>query len=204
MLSRILTRNRATNRYIGNMRIDKIKKFTAQYPRFTMTISNCILGGISDVIAQTATLQEDCCLDLTRVFRFVMFQGLMAPLVYNWLLLLEKLFPFTGTRIKLTLTNKVKCIQPVWKQLLKRVFTDQLIFAPVGSLLFFIFMAYFEGIDISEKLQNTYLKAVTSGWKVWPLVQLVNLYFVPLILRLPFISMVGIAWNSYLSYLNTI
>lgn len=185
------------------MAIDKLQKFSAQYPRLTMTISNCVLGAISDIIAQTATLEDDCCINLERVCRFVLFQGLMAPLVYNWLLLLEKLFPFSGTTRRLLLpTNKCKGANTVWKQLIKRVATDQLIFSPIGSLLFFTFMAYFESVDMYDKLQSTYFHAVLSGWKVWPLVQLVNFYFVPLILRLPFISIVGIAWNTYLSYLN--
>ncbi|KAF9937600.1 hypothetical protein BGZ67_001057 [Mortierella alpina] len=49
----------------------------------------------------------------------------------------------------------------------------------------------------------TYLSTLKANYAVWPLVQLVNFGVMPLQLRLPFVSVVGIAWNAYLSMVNT-
>jgi protein Mpv17 len=38
---------------------------------------------------------------------------------------------------------------------------------------------------------------------IWPAVQFINFCFVPLLLRVPFVSGVSVFWNAYLSYLNS-
>ncbi|KAF9988971.1 hypothetical protein BGZ75_007996 [Mortierella antarctica] len=67
-----------------------------------------------------------------------------------------------------------------------------------------------KSVSASALDSTTYLSTLKANYAVWPLVQLVNFGCVtllfsvmPLQLRLPFVSVVGIAWNAYLSMVNT-
>ncbi|KAF9429192.1 hypothetical protein BGZ76_001682 [Entomortierella beljakovae] len=83
---------------------------------------------------------------------------------------------------------------------------DQVIFAPVGLAMVFSGLTVLEGggiQDIKDKLNNAYVPTLMANYMVWPLVQLVNFGVMPLQLRLPFVSVVGIAWNAYLSLANS-
>jgi protein Mpv17 len=48
-----------------------------------------------------------------------------------------------------------------------------------------------------------YIPAIVANWKLWPLVQTVNFRYMPLRYRVPFTGAVGIAWQVFLSILNS-
>lgn len=166
-------------------RMQKFALWNIKFPRTSSFVSSIFLGAMSDILAQSMISNS---IDFSRLSRFMMFRGAMAPVGYNWLLFLERRFP---------LKYKVK-----WLQLTKLLLLDQLVFVPLSLLLFFITMAYFEGVNIVEKLKSKYQNALIQSLKVWPLAQIINFLFVPLRFRMPFLSVISVAWNAYLSSWN--
>ncbi|KAF1984734.1 hypothetical protein K402DRAFT_335992 [Aulographum hederae CBS 113979] len=89
---------------------------------------------------------------------------------------------------------------------LKRVAFDQLIFAPVGLACFFTFMTVAEGGGkraIGRKFQDIYVPSLKANYMVWPAVQILNFRVIPIQFQIPFVSTIGIAWTAYLSLSNS-
>ncbi|OBZ86526.1 Protein sym1 [Choanephora cucurbitarum] len=198
-------------------------------PILTLCVTNGILGIISDSLAQSISLynklnqkMEDRLLpdkikehhdmwsisdhwDLTRTLRFAAYNFCVAPLGGKWYMFLDKFFPMplaTGAvskAVQSQITKKANMMA------IKRMVTDQVLFAPAGLVLFFTTMGLaetgkWEGVQ--EKFRDAYVPALIANYKVWPAVQFINFKWMPLQYRLPFVSSLGIVWNAYLSWLN--
>lgn len=61
-----------------------------------------------------------------------------------------------------------------------RVAADQLACAPTMIGVFLSSLSLMEGGSPRDKLQRTYWEALRANWSIWPILQGVNLYFVPL------------------------
>lgn len=86
-----------------------------------------------------------------------------------------------------------------------RVFLDQIVFSPISLAAFFLFMGLCEGSDLKavrRKMNVVFIPALKSNYVVWPAVQIFNFRVVPLQYQLPFASTVGICWTTYLSLKN--
>ncbi|KAI5820571.1 hypothetical protein BZA77DRAFT_80264 [Pyronema omphalodes] len=89
---------------------------------------------------------------------------------------------------------------------IKRVVMDQALFAPVGLLGFFSYMTIAEGgspKDVKKRLGHVFFPTLKANYMLWPAVQLLNFRVMPLQFQLPFASTVGIAWGTYLSLTNS-
>lgn len=89
---------------------------------------------------------------------------------------------------------------------LKRVAFDQFLFAPVGLACFFTFMTVAEGGGkraVTRKFQDVYVPALKANFMVWPAVQIINFRMMPIQFQIPFVSTIGIAWTAYLSLTNS-
>jgi hypothetical protein len=89
---------------------------------------------------------------------------------------------------------------------LKRVAADQLLFAPFGLVCFFSFMTITEGGGrraLARKFQDVYIPTLKANFLIWPAVQVLNFRVVPIQFQIPFVSMIGIAWTAYLSLTNS-
>lgn len=102
------------------------------------------------------------CLDLRRITEFV--AAVFGPVATKW-------FQFLQNRINLGSPGKT---------LVARVATDQLVCAPTMIGVFLSSMSLMEGGDPREKLKKTYWEALRTNWTIWPALQTVNLYLVPL------------------------
>jgi protein Mpv17 len=199
-------------------------------PFKTLCVTNGCLAVVSDVTAQTITyvnwkrsvenkatnlderlpprLQEHEDLkprpprmfDPYRTLRFALYNMAVAPIVGRWFMFLEARFPMPAVA-----QATKSLIKPSDMVTLKRMVTDQALFAPMSLCLFFSVMGFVETKSVEgvkEKFRDAYSPALKANYQLWPLVQLVNFKFTPLPYRLPVVSTVGIAWNSYLSWLN--
>jgi len=84
----------------------------------------------------------------------------------------------------------------------KRVLLDQIVFAPPFIAAFFSAAALLEGRpdDIPRRLRDGWGSAVIANYQLWPAAQMVNFGLVPAALRVVFSNMVGVVWNTYLSF----
>ncbi|KAI8601291.1 putative integral membrane protein, Mpv17/PMP22 family [Dissophora ornata] len=190
-------------------------------PILTICTTNAILAGISDTLTQNdyqaieehqptsdSTSISTPSLDFARMGRFMFYNFSVAPLIHTWYSFLEKNFPINITSPSSSVNSSVKSLPAPSSRLiqtmtpaLKRMVADQTLFAPAGLALLFTGLTVLEGggvQEIKDKLNNNYLTTLKANYAVWPIVQLVNFSLMPLQLRLPFVSVVGIAWNAYL------
>lgn len=94
---------------------------------------------------------------------------------------------------------------------LARVATDQVVFSTSNLALFLSTMSALEPSQngntakdrVQDRLQSTYVTALSKNWMVWPFVQVVNFSFVPVEHRVMVVNVVALGWNCYLSYLNS-
>ncbi|KAF9143616.1 hypothetical protein BGX30_015180 [Mortierella sp. GBA39] len=145
--------------------------------------------------------------DFARTGRFMFYNFSVAPIIHTWYTVLDKNFPIAAQAVsnKQNQQAAAKIIHTL-KPVVKRVIADQILFAPIGLAMLFTGLTVLEGgslQQIKDKLNNTFIPTLQANYLVWPMVQLVNFSVMPLQLRLPFVSVVGIAWNAYLSLMNT-
>lgn len=170
-----------------------------------MMVTNALLGGIADTVAQTITAfrkrtaqkpggfgkNEDFAIeirDLDRKTTVGDYDAPNLPPAFDF----ERLTRFMGYGF---------CIAPVqfrWFKLLekmfpmsktssfgpamKRVAVDQLVFAPFGVGLFFTVMTIAEGGGkraVSNKLRDMYVPTLKANYVVWPAVQVINFRLMP-------------------------
>ncbi|KAI9297298.1 hypothetical protein K502DRAFT_274429, partial [Neoconidiobolus thromboides FSU 785] len=190
----------------------RLVHFSKTNPVITLTITNMGLAAIADITAQSvANLDKEFNIvshqpfDSYRFMRFVLYQGAFAPICYKWYSILDKSIPVKMASELPSNTKKFSSFQNIYQPVLKRVFADQLFFAPLAVGCFFLVMPLLEGgnwLQIKTKFNELYYPTLLDNWKVWPLFQLVNFCYVPLFFRLPFASIMGIFWNTYLSMVN--
>lgn len=112
---------------------------------------------------------------------------------------------------------------------LKKVTYDQLLFAPVFLMVLLSVIGIFQGNELEDlqvKLREEYPEILLNNYKVmseaeykfcvishysnnskreifsqvWPMVQLLNFYFVPLQYQVLIVQSVAVVWNTYISY----
>lgn len=197
-------------------------------PILTLCVANGFLGAISDSLAQGISLYEQSTKrinaailpekitrhesmwslsptwDFRRTLRFAAYNFCVAPLGGKWYMFLDKFFPMPVVTGAVTKAVQSQITRKANGMAIKRMLTDQLLFAPAGLVVFFTAMGLAEGgwENVKEKFRDAYTPALIANYKVWPIVQFVNFKFMPLQYRLPFVSSLGIVWNAYLSWLN--
>jgi protein Mpv17 len=144
-------------------------------PILALSLTNGLLAGVSDVLAQVITrhnrsdldieaviIEKDETLDVRvtnqreldvmRTARFAAYGTAIGPIVHHWYAFLDRTFPLPaavkgGTKLS---------GQVIW-QVTKRMLGDQVLFAPVGLATFFTVITLFEGggwIEIKKKLHE--------------------------------------------------
>ncbi|GJQ84918.1 hypothetical protein Trydic_g525 [Trypoxylus dichotomus] len=85
----------------------------------------------------------------------------------------------------------------------KKVALDQFLFAPfcIGALL--TVLGTVQGQPPKEtmrKLKRDYTDIMIANYKLWPAVQLLNFYVVPLNYQVLVVQCVALSWNTYISW----
>ncbi|PNY29001.1 Protein sym1 [Tolypocladium capitatum] len=208
-------------------------RFNSYYEELvTMMVTNAILGGIADTVAQSITairqrgLHKPAGVAKDEAFAIEIHElDRKNPLLDRDLMPDSKALPppFDFERLTRFMAYGF-CIAPLqfrWFKFLssafpmtktsalgpamKRVVFDQLVYAPFGVGLFFVTMTVAEGGGrraVSNKLRDMYVPTLKANYLVWPAVQMVNFRLMPVMFQLPFVSTIGIAWTAYLSLTN--
>ena len=181
-------------------------KILDRYPLRTQMIQTSIIMGAGDAISQLI-VEKNQNYEISRSIRFGAIGCLfVAPTIRLWYLTLEKWFG-SGVTVQSTI---------------KKVATDQLLFAPIFSAAIIGVIGTSQSItnlafsakadrnkyaafreDISSvgiKLKADYKDVLITGWKIWPATQIVNFYLVPFLLRPLVVSIVALFWNTYLAW----
>jgi Mpv17 / PMP22 family len=213
--------------------IAKFKSYYATKPILTTMITNAVLGGIADTVAQTLTairtrakalptpnagarsilsetiLEMD---DLNEKPKTVLPLSRSPPPPFDFERLTRFMaYGFLMAPVQFHWFAALSRWFPITKErgmmpALQRVAMDQLIFAPIGLGCFFTFMTVAEGGGrraVTKKFQDVYVPALRANYFLWPAVQMLNFRVIPVQFQIPFVSTVGIAWTAYLSLTNS-
>ncbi|MCJ1413327.1 hypothetical protein MMC19_007432 [Ptychographa xylographoides] len=211
----------------------KFNSYYAERPILTIMITNAILSGIADTVAQTLTAIRQNSLQQCGDFPKDDYVSIeiheldrktpLSPMELNPPSRnlpppfdFERLTRFMGYGFMMSPVQYhwfgfLNRSFPITKTAMfvpamKRVALDQLMFAPVGLACFFTFMTLAEGGGrraVTRKFQDVYLPALKANFMLWPGVQLINFRLMPVRFQIPFVSTVGIAWTAYLSLTNS-
>jgi len=145
-----------------------------------------MVGG--DVISQTIVLQDITAIDLRQTTTFAI-AGLIfvGPAVRGCLVAIDKMF---GP------TSNIKVLS-------KKLFVDQILIAPVFLVCYISVLTLLKTMSFQEvmpELKKNYLNVLSMNYKFWPVVQMLNYYFVPLTYRVLFGSSASLIWNTLFSY----
>jgi protein Mpv17 len=78
---------------------------------------------------------------------------------------------------------------------------DQIVFAPGFIAVLVGSIGVLQGEkNIVAKLKREFPDILVANYKLWPAVQLLNFYFVPLNYQVVLVQIIAVAWNSYVSF----
>ncbi|OJJ85918.1 Mpv17/PMP22 family protein [Aspergillus glaucus CBS 516.65] len=157
-------------------------------PVLMQSVTTACLFVVGDGLAQHGVERKSLSShDMTRTARMTLYGGVVfGPVATKW-------FQF--------LQNRISSSTPA-RTLATRVAADQLVCAPTMIGVFLSSMSLLEGNDPREKLQRMYWEALRTNWTIWPILQGLNLYLVPLQFRVLTVNVLNIGWNCFLSFLN--
>lgn len=125
--------------------------------------------------------------DLVRTGRFFVLGALfITPVLNRWFRVLER-----------RVNGHPKLVP------LKRMMIDQFMFSPFFNALILFNLRMLEGDGVKEsyrRMKEDWSTIYINSLKVWPAVQLINFYFIPLNMRVIVVQLVAFFWNTYLSF----
>jgi len=128
-------------------------------------------------------------IDIARTVRFAFFGfALQAPWNHFYYQILDGTIPPTAD--PWTPTTAVKTV------------IDQFVQAPIFTVLIFAFLGFLEGKNadsIKQQLEDDYADTMVANWKLWVPATVVNLAFVPPLLRVLYLNCVFFFWSIFLS-----
>ncbi|XP_061712641.1 PXMP2/4 family protein 3 [Cydia pomonella] len=161
--------------YLQNLYLNPIK---------TKAITSCVVGSAASIVSQVVAGD---CVRLDPVLAFglygLLFGGTIPHYFYN---IAERLFPEEVVAFPLA----------------KKLLFERLVFAPFMQAFSLYTLARFEGKNHSAALKQLYALYSTvleANWKWLTLFQVINLAFVPPMLRVLFMNLVGFGWAMFLA-----
>lgn len=85
----------------------------------------------------------------------------------------------------------------------KKVLMDQIVFAPTFLLFILSSVGFMQGKsleNIEKDIKNNYLDVLITNYYIWPFVQIINFYYIPLQYQVLIVQTVALFWNTYLSW----
>lgn len=182
----------------------------------TATVQATVLNALSGVFAQGILAYRKGAvdeIDFSSILRFIVYTVLTTPPNYRWQEFLEQTFP-TTTELKEDVQSLKDKPSPSPSQdavaggklnvanTAAKFFLDQGLGAPVNTLLFICLMGQMnlQGYDsILSSVVSDFWPMLFAGYRVWPIVCLLNLVVVPFDYRQLVGSIAGLGWGVFLS-----
>lgn len=160
------------------------KNLLTHRPYTVQAVQTATLMGFGDVIAQTFIDGTPITnINPVRTVQYAVVGLAVGPIVGKWYRVLESMYGKEAV--------------------LKKVVTDQLVFSPVFIAVLVTSLNLLQGLtwdDALAKVQASYFDIILTGYQIWPIVQVVNFYFVPIQYRVLLVQVVALVWNTYLSW----
>lgn len=149
-----------------------------------------VIQFLGDVIGQMWALGEIS--DPFSAFAMGLYGFASGIFVFRWYQTVEEIF----SRKRRPLSVNRKVIDPLLKMA-----ADQLLVSPVLTLFYLAYAGFVDGKSskgVIYFVKRSFFPVMLASYKVWPLIQLVNFYFVPLRLRVTFVNTASLLWNAYM------
>lgn len=164
------------------------QKLLNNRPYLVQAIQAGTLMGAGDVISQTLIENNGFNnIEYKRTLKFAsigFFVG--GPALRAWYGLLNKHVGAIGKTVAM-----------------KKVFVDQVIFAPTFLFLILVAVGALQGKSwesIKSDVHANYFDVLKTNYYIWPWVQLANFYYTPLQYQVLIVQSVALFWNTYLSW----
>lgn len=89
------------------------------------------------------------------------------------------------------------------KVTLVKVVADQVFFAPICIMSLLTTLAALQGLSIEEiinRVKRDIKDVLIANYKLWPAVQVLNFYLIPLNYQVLVVQCVALVWNTYISW----
>lgn len=125
----------------------------------------------------------------------VAWHGKKLPTILN---------PFVSARSRMTLLPKrLNIYDNLFRLTLDQLFVPALVWIPMYNIVMTTLAMHENPLALArEKLQNNWWNVLKANWTVWPLFHVLNLFFVPVHLRIFTANLWSVAWNSFLSFVH--
>ncbi|XP_047512725.1 peroxisomal membrane protein 2 [Pieris napi] len=154
------------------------------HPIKTKSISSCVVGCAGSIASQVVAGEG---IKLDPIFAFglygLIFGGTIPHYFYE---LIERLFPHEATAFPLA----------------KKLIFERLVIAPLMQAFSLYTLARFEGKNHKaalKQLHSLYFTVLEANWKWLTFFQVINLAFVPPMLRVLFMNIVGFGWAMFIA-----
>lgn len=169
-----------------------------QFPARTSMITGATVMAVGDTFTQMSFEEH---FDARRTCVVSTFNGFAAPFFYSWWMLLDRFLPGTAPVIvaKKVLINQCLMAPPnnafflIWTTTVSQVLASRCGTKPFDSEQLYS--------DIWAKLQRELPNMLLSSCGFWMPANVFNFMFVPLHLRIAFMSSCGVVWGAYISFL---
>jgi len=169
-----------------------IKRVFQTHPQFSNACTGFVTFSLGDVIAQKLE-HKNKSLDLKRSLNLGLLGFVMNGFfLYRWFAYLDRV---VGTCMK-TKAN-----------VFYKVLADQVVYAPFAIIAYFSFATATKTFTSTptdkasfvDKLHSDFWPTFTADCSIWPLANVVNFRYVPLLYRATFTSVVSLIWQTYMS-----
>ena len=161
-------------------------------PLLTKSVTAGVILGAADLAGQAVQDKisgDETEIDIARTARFAFFGlVLQAPWNHFYYQLLDGSIPPTAE--PWTSTTAIKTV------------IDQFVQAPIFTVIIFAFLGFLEGKSveaIKNQLDEDYKDTMVANWKLWVPATVINIAFVPPILRVLYLNCVFFFWSIFLS-----
>jgi len=172
----------------------------SKYPVTMSTTTTAILSFTGDYLCQRIEQYYDNKVinssskfswNSTRSLRFGLVGMGLGPQLSIW-------YKFLATKLFPTKANSNAAITAF-----KRMSVDQIFFSPFAISYVFTATSLLEGKGPSgalDRIRNQLWSACLVNWSVWPFTQIINFWLIPPEFRVIIANLVGLWFNTYMSY----
>lgn len=178
----------------------KYLKILEAKPMQTKIGTSMAAAFLGDTIAQSLSTRKDETFkpDFARTARLCIFNGGMGLFGHFYFAALDSGVKI-GAAARAT-TGALTSPAHIFTSISK-TFIDQGIFAPIATMMFYLFKVSTEGrpSEFVDEIRVKYVNTLIAGWKLWPAAHMVNFLFIPPQHRVLYTNVISVAGTYVLS-----